>query len=49
MQGRPAARRELEELLRARKRLYAQADVTVDTSSLGIERSAERIVEAASA
>jgi len=48
MQGRPAARRELEELLRARKRLYAQADVTVDTSSLGIERSAERIVEAAS-
>lgn len=46
MQGRPAARRELEGLLRARRRLYAQADVTVDTSALGIERSAERIVRA---
>ena len=47
IQGRPAARRELEDLLRTRKRLYAQADVTVDTSALGIERSAERIVQVA--
>ena len=47
MQGRPAARRELEDLLRTRRRLYALADETVDTSALGIERSAERIVEIA--
>jgi XRE family aerobic/anaerobic benzoate catabolism transcriptional regulator len=47
MQGRPAAKRELEDLLRTRKRLYGRADVTVDTSALGIERSAERIVAAA--
>ena len=47
MQGRPAARRELEDLLRARKRLYELADETVDTGALGIERSVERIVETA--
>ncbi len=48
MQGRPAASRELGDLLRARRHLYAQADVTLDTSSLGPERSVERIVEIAS-
>lgn len=32
-----AARRQLEELLGARAPLYAQADVTVDTSALGLE------------
>lgn len=48
IQGRPAARRELEDLLRARRHLYAQADVTIDTSALGVERSTDRVVEIAS-
>ncbi len=48
MQGRPAARRELEGLLRVRRHLYAQADATVETSTLGLDRSAARIVEIAS-
>jgi XRE family aerobic/anaerobic benzoate catabolism transcriptional regulator len=47
MQGRPAAKRELVELLKARRPLYSLADATVETSSLGVERSVARIVEAA--
>lgn len=47
MQGRPAARRELAELLSARKKLYARADVTLDTHTLAPEQVAERIVAAA--
>jgi XRE family aerobic/anaerobic benzoate catabolism transcriptional regulator len=47
MQGRPAARRELTDLLRARRPLYSLADVTVETSTLGKEGSVDRIVEAA--
>jgi XRE family aerobic/anaerobic benzoate catabolism transcriptional regulator len=47
MQGRPAASRELAELLRARQKLYALADVTIDTSTLGLEPSVERILEVA--
>ncbi len=45
MQGRPAAKNELRELLRARRHLYAQADVTIDTSSLDLERTATRVVD----
>ncbi len=48
MQGRPAASRELAELLRARQKLYAQADATIDTSTLGLEKSVQRIVTVAS-
>jgi XRE family aerobic/anaerobic benzoate catabolism transcriptional regulator len=48
MQGRPAASRELEGLLRARQKLYAQAVATIDTSSLGLEQSVQRIVRVAS-
>jgi XRE family aerobic/anaerobic benzoate catabolism transcriptional regulator len=47
IQGRPAAMRELGSLLRARHHLYAQADVTIETSTLGPARSAARIVEVA--
>ncbi|HSQ65184.1 MAG TPA: shikimate kinase [Polyangiaceae bacterium] len=45
MQGRPAAKNELRELLRGRRHLYAQADVTIDTSSLGLDRTVARVVE----
>jgi cytidylate kinase len=48
MQGRPAASRELADLLRARQKLYAQADATIDTSTLGLEKSVQRIVQVAS-
>ncbi len=47
IQGRPAAMRELSDLLRTRRHLYAQADATVETSTLGLEGSAARIVEIA--
>jgi XRE family aerobic/anaerobic benzoate catabolism transcriptional regulator len=47
MQGRPAARRELAELLRARHKLYARADLTLDTHTLAPDQVAERIVAAA--
>ncbi len=47
IQGRPAAMRELSALLRARHHLYAQADATIETSTLGPERSAARIVDVA--
>lgn len=47
MQGRPAARRELAELLRARQKLYARADVTLDTHALAPDQVADRIVAAA--
>jgi len=49
IQGRPAAMRELGSLLRARHHLYAQADATIETSTLGPERSAARIVAVAQA
>jgi XRE family aerobic/anaerobic benzoate catabolism transcriptional regulator len=45
MQGRPAASRELGDLLRARRHLYAQADATIETSTLGPDRSSALIVE----
>ena len=48
MQGRPAASRELADLLRARQKLYAQADATIDTSTLGLEKSVQRIIQVAS-
>jgi XRE family aerobic/anaerobic benzoate catabolism transcriptional regulator len=44
MQGRPAARRELGDLLRTRRHLYALADVTVETSTLGIDESVACVV-----
>ncbi len=47
MQGRPAARRELADLLRARHKLYARADVTLDTHALAPDQAADRIVDAA--
>jgi XRE family aerobic/anaerobic benzoate catabolism transcriptional regulator len=47
MQGRPAAKNELRELLRTRRHLYAQADVTIDTSTLGLEATVARVVDAA--
>jgi len=47
MQGRPAARRELADLLRTREKLYARADVTLDTHALAPQQAAERIVAAA--
>lgn len=47
MQGRPAARRELADLLRTRQKLYARADVTLDTHALAPDQVAERIVAAA--
>jgi len=47
IQGRPAAMRELGDLLRARRHLYAQASAVVETSTLGLDRSAGRIVELA--
>jgi XRE family transcriptional regulator, aerobic/anaerobic benzoate catabolism transcriptional regulator len=47
MQGRPAARRELGELLKARRHLYSLADATIETSTLGVARSVARIVEVA--
>ena len=47
MQGRPAAKNELRDLLKARRHLYAQADITIDTSSLGLDRTVARVVEQA--
>ena len=46
MKGRPAARRELADLLKARRHLYALADIMIDTSSVGIDESVARIVSA---
>ncbi len=47
MAQRPEAMSELRALLRARRALYEQADYVVDTSSLGLERSVERVVKIA--
>lgn len=47
MRGRVNAKSELEELLRARKPLYEKADVTVDTSAVGVEDAVEAIVQSA--
>lgn len=46
MQNRPAAMAELRALLDARAALYAQADVVVDTSQLGLEGATARVIEA---
>jgi XRE family aerobic/anaerobic benzoate catabolism transcriptional regulator len=43
MRGRPRAMNELRQLLAARKALYAEADVTLDTSSSSLGTVAERI------
>lgn len=44
MENRPAAMAELSALLAARAPFYAEADLTLDTSSLGIERALDAIV-----
>jgi XRE family aerobic/anaerobic benzoate catabolism transcriptional regulator len=49
MRNRPAAMAELRALLAARSPLYARADVTVDTSRLGLDGAVRRVVEAARA
>jgi XRE family aerobic/anaerobic benzoate catabolism transcriptional regulator len=43
MAGNPHAMAELRALLTARKTLYEQADLAVDTSVLGVEAAAEAI------
>lgn len=43
MKNRPSAMAELRQLLQARSALYADADVTVDTSTLGIARAIDRV------
>jgi XRE family transcriptional regulator, aerobic/anaerobic benzoate catabolism transcriptional regulator len=45
MRNRPEAMDELRALLASRAPLYAEADDTIDTSELGIERSVERLLE----
>jgi XRE family transcriptional regulator, aerobic/anaerobic benzoate catabolism transcriptional regulator len=47
MAGRPAARAELDRLLRARARLYRRARHTVDTERLGVAGSVRRIADLA--
>lgn len=47
MRGRVNAKSELEELLRARKPLYEKADVTVDTSAMGVDDAVDAIVQSA--
>lgn len=44
MQGRPEARRELEQILDERAPLYAQADLTLDTDALGLAETVEALV-----
>lgn len=44
MRNRPAAMAELRALLASREPRYGEADLTVDTSHLGVEESVERIV-----
>jgi len=45
MAGRPAAKAELDRLLRARARLYRRAHHTVDTERLGVAGSVRRIAD----
>jgi XRE family transcriptional regulator, aerobic/anaerobic benzoate catabolism transcriptional regulator len=47
MQNRTSAMKELRALLRARGPLYEQADVTIDTSSLGLDRAVDQVVKIA--
>lgn len=49
MANRDGATRELRAILRARRALYEQAHHTVDTSTLGLDRSVERVATIASA
>lgn len=48
MANRAGAMQELEAILRARRALYEQAERTVDTSALGLERSVAAVVRTAS-
>lgn len=43
MRGRPDALRELQEILEARRPLYAQADLTLDTDELGVDGCVARL------
>ncbi len=47
MANHPNAMSDLETLLRARRPLYERADVVVDTSALGLDRSVREVVRAA--
>ena len=47
MKGRANAMSELEAILRARKPLYARADVVIDTSALSLDEAVEKILRRA--